>query len=180
MPSISKRTLRHRGFTLIELLIAVAILMIIMVVAVPSMQSFIEDSKQRVTRDLLASSLNVAQQEAIRNNLSTYVCPTSSGTSCASAWGGNTGWLVYLDEHRDGSLSDANQIIVSYPSPKSAKLQYTPTSSNSVLLRFFPSGHALAGIFTICSPSAAFEDQRIELTRMGRIEYASPSTSYCP
>ncbi len=175
-----KRAAKVEGFTLIELMIAVAILVILLVVAVPSLQSFIQENKQKVTRDLLANSLMVAQQEAIRSNLSTYVCPTSSGTSCEAAWGANIGWLVFRDDDRNATLSDPSQIIASYPKSKAAKINFSATGSSSPLLRFFPTGHALAGVLTVCAPSNDYQDQRISVTRMGRIEYAAPSNNYCP
>ncbi|MGY5450854.1 GspH/FimT family pseudopilin [Agarivorans sp. MS3-6] len=181
----SKQHHKMQGFTLMELMIAVAILIIVMVIAVPSIQGLMEDNKQKVTRDLLANSLIVAQQEAIRNNLSSYVCPTTNGTSCEAAWGANKGWLVYLDTNRDGSLDSRNpnaQIIAAYPKPQSGELKYSPSAngSTSTLVRFFPTGHASAGELTVCAPSNDYQDQRISLTRMGRIEYAAPSTTYCP
>ncbi|MDO6763457.1 GspH/FimT family pseudopilin [Agarivorans sp. 1_MG-2023] len=182
MLGIPKQRYTARGFTLIELMIAVAILVIVMVVAVPSLQGFMQDNKQKVTRDLLANSLMVAQQEAIRNNLSTYVCPTTNGSTCETAWGANKGWLVFLDETRSGNLESNDTIIAAYPSPKSAELKYSPSASGSTstLVRFFPTGHALAGELTVCAPSNDYDDQRIAVSRMGRIEYAAPSTTYCP
>lgn len=181
MLGISKQGYVAKGFTLLELMIAVAILVIVLVIAVPSMQGLMQDNKQKVTRDLLANSLMVAQQEAIRSNLSTYVCPTTNGTSCESAWGANKGWLVYLDTARDSSLTDGAQIIAAHPNPQSAELKYNPSASggSSTLVRFFPTGHATAGELTVCAPSSDYDDQRITVTRMGRVEYASPSTTYC-
>ncbi|MEE1674513.1 GspH/FimT family pseudopilin [Agarivorans aestuarii] len=179
MLGISKQGYVAKGFTLLELMIAVAILVIVLVIAVPSMQGLMQDNKQKVTRDLLANSLMVAQQEAIRNNLSTYVCPTTNGSSCESAWGANKGWLVYLDTARDGSLTAPSQIIATHPKPQSGELKYNPTTSGSTLVRFFPTGHATAGELTVCAPSNDYDDQRITVTRMGRVEYASPSTAYC-
>ncbi|BEU04907.1 hypothetical protein OAG1_37070 [Agarivorans sp. OAG1] len=181
MLGISKQGYVAKGFTLLELMIAVAILVIVLVIAVPSMQGLMQDNKQKVTRDLLANSLIVAQQEAIRSNLSTYVCPTTNGTSCEAAWGANKGWLVYLDTARDSSLTDGAQIIAAHPKPQSGELKYSPSASGSTstLVRFFPTGHATAGELTVCAPSNDYEDQRISITRMGRVEYASPSTTYC-
>ncbi|WP_163134333.1 GspH/FimT family pseudopilin [Agarivorans sp. Alg241-V36] len=180
MLGISKQGYVAKGFTLLELMIAVAILVIVMVIAVPSLQSLMQENKQKVTRDLLVSSLVVAQQEAIRNNLSTYVCPTTNGTSCESAWGANKGWLVYLDSNRDGLLSSSTQVIASYPKPESAEVRYSDTASAArTTSRFFPTGHALAGTLTVCAPTNDYDDQRITITRMGRVEYASPSTAYC-
>ncbi|GAD02490.1 GspH/FimT family pseudopilin [Agarivorans albus] len=177
MLGISKQGYVAKGFTLLELMIAVAILVIVMVVAVPSLQGFMQDNKQKVTRDLLANSLLVAQQEAIRNNLSTYVCPTSSGTTCANAWGANKGWLVYLDTARNGALTAESQIIASYPSPKSAQIKYTNSSSaGRTTAQFFPTGHALAGTLKVCASSNDYEHQEITISRMGRVTYAVAST----
>ena len=60
--------MRARGFTLIELLIGMAILSILMLLALPTFQTFMANTRIRNTADSLANGIRLAQVEAIRRN----------------------------------------------------------------------------------------------------------------
>lgn len=59
---------RTRGVTLIELVIAIAVLAILMAVGMPSFSTWIQNTKTRSTASSVLSGLQLARQEAIRNN----------------------------------------------------------------------------------------------------------------
>lgn len=165
---------RAQGLTLIELMIVISIVTILMLIVVPSMRSFIEESHQASTRDLLVDTVYRTQQEAIRSNLSAYICPSATGTKCDSGWTTGGGWIAYLDLDRNNKYSTDDSIIVAQPAISAKSIK-----SSEVNIRFLPTGHATEATISVCSHEATIEDRQISVNRVGRVEYAAPSTAYC-
>ncbi|MCP9759131.1 prepilin-type N-terminal cleavage/methylation domain-containing protein [Aquitalea sp. S1-19] len=86
------------GVTLVELVIVLAILAVMAAIAVPNMSQFLREARLSSQTDLLASSLQLARTEAIRQRVNVTVCPMSnpdSGNACsASAADWARGWGV--------------------------------------------------------------------------------------
>jgi type IV fimbrial biogenesis protein FimT len=59
---------RARGFTIVELMVAVTIAAILLSIAAPAMRSFIENARIRATSESLQSGLDLARNEAVRQN----------------------------------------------------------------------------------------------------------------
>lgn len=157
-----------RGFTLIELLITISLVTILLLIVSPSFTELIESNKQRTARDLLISALNTAQQQALSKNISVFLCPSSDGITCSTLWAGSTGWLVYEDLDRDGTL-DTSEIIVSQ-----INTDISTIANATPLIIFSPTGHVdNASTFTLCGHSTNQVSSQISITRMGTIEAAA-------
>lgn len=157
----------QQGFTLIELLITIAIAAILLTVVVPSYSSLIESSKERATRDLIVSSIHTAKQQAQTKRIDVYLCATNDGTTCTNSWGSDL--LVYEDNDSSGSLN-TNDIIVSNISTKTDLI-----TSSEEQIYFSPTGHSTNNIFKVCSNTDNAVVYEINLSRMGRISYATAS-----
>lgn len=72
LPNPLLRPLR-KGFTLVEILVVLAIISIIMFFSVPNMGEIIQGSKLTQSGDQLKFDLGLAQQEAVKNNLTVEV-----------------------------------------------------------------------------------------------------------
>ena len=146
---------RMRGVTIIELMIALVILAILLVIAVPSFNDFVRTMRLNSSMTDLRSDLQLARSESIRRNSRVLLCPRSTATSttCATAVTATTwmnGWLVCHDTDADGACdagttSDPNPVRVR--SAPGLPLSLTgPTAS----VTFFPVGNANgAAIFTV-------------------------------
>lgn len=98
---------RAGGFSLLELFIAVAVLAILTVLAVPSM---VEVGRRMTvtehTNDLVGA-LTAAKSEAAKRGVIAGVVGTGNDWSAG-------GWKVYVDSNNDGTLTSGDTVIGSY------------------------------------------------------------------
>lgn len=91
------RTMRKAssGFTLVELMVTLAVLAILTAFALPSFRDTIRRNHVSSASNALLADLTYARAEAIDRGQVVTLCPSTTGSSCAtgSAWG--SGWLVY-------------------------------------------------------------------------------------
>lgn len=135
---------RHSAFTLIELVVAVAILAITVMFAVPSFQNLISGNRMLEARDSTLAAIRYAKGEAVGRNRTVSVCPSVDGISCGDADDWAEGWLVVLDSNDSGAVAAAGTLRV-FPGPQASEV----TMTHGVLeyIRFLPNGLAegLAG-----------------------------------
>ena len=62
--------MRQRGFTLIELMVTIAVIALILLTAMPSVASWLDNTRIRNVADSLHSGLQIARAEAVRRNQS--------------------------------------------------------------------------------------------------------------
>ena len=156
------------GVTLIELLIGLAILGILCIVAVPSMNNMIRDARLSAQTDLLIHVLNIARLEAVKQRTSMTVCPAANpdtDNACsASAADWANGIMVW-----DGAA--ITQRIQS-------KRDMTVNSNAAVSVMFAGTiGSATATTFTLCVPGR--REQQVNVAVSGRISKQINAT-ICP
>ena len=138
-PFARRRIFRESGFTLFELMITNAILVILTVVAVPSMSVFINENRQTAAINLLLSSMNMARTEAVKRSVRVLVCPSSGcGSVSASSW--QNGWQVCYDANND---NDCDVGTISNPNPiRTGKVKYDnqTLTGPTALVSFNPTG----------------------------------------
>jgi type IV fimbrial biogenesis protein FimT len=95
--SVSSAALRQQGsssgFTLVELLVTIAVVGIVTVVAVPSVQNLINANRLAASAEDLSAALQLARSEANRRNTVVTICATSNGTTCANTRAWNR-WII--------------------------------------------------------------------------------------
>lgn len=156
-----------RGFTLIELLITVAVAMILMVIAFPALQNFLRNDRQWTTANSLVMSLNAARSEAIKQDRSVSVCPTTNGTSCSTTAPWAQGWLVL------SSAASATPVLTVPPLVTGTTLT---EASGLQAVSFLSTGMVAApASFTLCDSRGAAAARYVQVTLTGSI--ASSSTT---
>ncbi len=177
-----------RGVTLIELMVTVAVATVMLMVAVPSLQSFVRGTQLRTTASDLGTTLQFARSEAIKRGWPVTVCKSSStqaaNPSCDNNATWQQGWLVFVDHNQDGALTTVPS--ASFPADTALRVG-TPAATTVVIsggasfpnhVIFRPSGSPLghnsadAGQFTFClSPLS----RSLNLSRTGRSQISSGS-----
>jgi prepilin-type N-terminal cleavage/methylation domain-containing protein len=89
-----------QGFNLIELMITLTIAIILVLIALPSFNSYIANQRSNAISTSLLAALHYARSEAIRQNNVVSVCPIKTGTASTcdttptSDW--SNGWIVWV------------------------------------------------------------------------------------
>jgi len=81
-----------RGFTMIELLVTLSIAAIMVTLAVPSFQSFLQQSRLTGHTNDLVLELASARSEAVKRGANVTVCASSDLATCTGTW--QQGWIV--------------------------------------------------------------------------------------
>lgn len=104
----------QQGFSMIEMMIAMSLVAILSILAIPSMQQLINNSRSRSIASEFMSAVQFARSAAITrgNNVSICAASNTSHTSCGSASNWDNGWIVFNDPNSDGVLANNNDRLM--------------------------------------------------------------------
>lgn len=94
------------GFTLIELMVTLAIASILMLIAVPSFETYRRNAELTSATNTLLATINAARGEAMKRGMSAMVVPTNNGNN----W--NAGWIVFVDTDRSQNFNSTLDTLV--------------------------------------------------------------------
>lgn len=128
---------RSAGMSLIELVIAMAIIGIVMAVAIPSYQAWMQNTRIRTVAESILNGMQLARAEAVRRNTNVgFYLMTTLDSSCADS-STDSNWLVSIQDPNglcDSAVSDAvaPQILQKRSSQEDAAGVVTLTTLPSV------------------------------------------------
>lgn len=172
--SICATSLHQRGFSLIELMITIAIAAILLMVAVPSFDNALLNSKLASQSNSLLAGLQLARSEAIKRNAAVTICASDGSASapdCTNSGNWSNGWLIVL----------ADDTVVHHGERAANGFVLTGPGSGVSF-----SGNGMTGsaeIFTLCraKPSVGSTQRTITITATGRANVSTdPGGSACP
>jgi len=147
--------IRHpaaRGFTLIELMITLAVLGMLIMIALPNMGTWLQNTQIRTSAEAMQAGLQLARAEALKRNTAVrFQLVNSLTSSCALTTSGRN-WVVSLADpsglcNMDASDTVAPQIIQKRSSAEgSPNAVVTATGGSSVV--FNGLGRPAAGSLT--------------------------------
>jgi type IV fimbrial biogenesis protein FimT len=127
-----------RGFTLVELMLALGILGILIMLALPSLASWIQNTQLRTAAEGMHAGLTLARAEALRRNAVVRFQIVDTLTSSCGFSANGTNWVISLADTTAGcdvdpSETTAPQIIQKRSGNEgSSSAQITTTGGNTV------------------------------------------------
>lgn len=108
---------KYQAFTLIELIVTLTIGVILLLVAVPGLNKFIQTNRLASgTNDFLAN-LSFARSEALKQALNVGVCASNNnGTACDVGASWANGWLVFTDIDSTSTWTASDAILRAHES----------------------------------------------------------------
>lgn len=164
---LSGRQYQH-GVTLIELLVAVAVVIILALVAIPSIITIIQKHRLVSNTENLYATLQLARSEAIKRNTNVYVSLTTGDTWC---YGVNPGATCNCAVANNCSLGS-----YTYSTAGQLTLSASGLSGNSI---YFEGSHGAANAsgtitFTLYGQSTLMT---VSIGRMGGLQICATGIS---
>jgi len=131
----------QHGFTIYELLITMLMIGVILTIGVPSMTSFMQNSRISGTANDLHSSFHLARSEAARSKNIITICASANSMDAAAACGGtfDDGWIIFVDLNGDlGRAGPDENVIRAHPAIND-RIDVT-TNAGANYFSFAPSG----------------------------------------
>ena len=159
-----------RGFTLVELMVALSVLAVLMMMAVPSFRDAGLPSQLRSVANALVGATQLARSEAIKRNAVVTLCVSPDGAACGTGnW--QQGWIV---------VNGTTVLHRELPVPTGYRV--TPTSG-ATSLGFQPSGvGAAVETFTVCrsAPTVGSQERVVAVSAIGRASVRTTTSGVCP
>lgn len=175
----------NNGFSLIELIVAIALIGIFAMIALPAFSEFIKSERLVTQNNDLISDIAFARGEAMRRGTRVTLCPTVDHSVCSEDW--STGRMIFVDsdngDGEDMELSDGEEVV---------RIRQVLSGGNTLKwsggdqrLQFMSSGLPRGGItsgisdsFEICDSSTASLGRTIVVSTLGTVESSREAT--CP
>lgn len=174
----------RNGFTLIEMMIVLAVLAIIVTVAVPNMNSFLETNRLRGVTSQFFSDVQYARSESIKRNTNISVSVTTDG---------GTAWCYGLNENSGcdctiTDTSDANACTLSYSGVNVLKVGSTtdypgvritsPVGTNMTVATFNSTRGIASSTGSIIFKSVNDSETHVDISVLGKVSTCTPSDDH--
>lgn len=161
-----------RGFTLVEMMVAIAILAVLAMLAVPSYREASLSSQLSAVANELLASVQLARSEAIKRNRVVRLCTSVNGTTCAGTGDWSQGWIV---------LDAVTNAVYQYRQPLGRALRVTQAGGN-LPLNFQPIGAGVtATTLRVCRLDPVGRQERVlTLTAAGVARVSKTTDGTCP
>lgn len=102
---------RPPGLTIIEVLVVVAIISIMAIVGIPSLQDFIRRAHISSQAHEFVGTMSYARSEAVKRGQRVTVCKSADGSTCATAGNWDQGWIVFVDANNDNARQTGEELL---------------------------------------------------------------------
>jgi type IV fimbrial biogenesis protein FimT len=165
---------KQTGFTLIELMVTIAVLAILLTIAIPSYQSMVRNNRIAAQANQVITALNYARSEAVKRGAPATVCSSNGGTACAGSTNWSTGWLVFADANKNGTVDGGETVLRVWPALNTSNT----LKASKTRITFTATGFATGfnDTFKLCDSGDTSSARAITINAMGR-SYVAKGTS---
>lgn len=134
---------RSPGFTLIEVLVTLAVIALLFMVGLPSMNTWLQNQQIRTSAEGLQAGLQLARAEALRRNLPVRFQLVDTLTAACVLADSGTNWIVSLNDPTGLCDVDPSDILAPLTIQKRGGAEGTP---NAVVTAFGSSSVTFNGL----------------------------------
>ena len=170
----------ERGFTLVELLVTMTLVAILSAIALPSLSSFVTNSRVSSRANDFVAAINLARSEAVKRSSGVTICPSSNAATCATAADWASGWIVFSDHDIDATADTGDELIHVFPGLSGGitmVLGNNGTITKSIT--FLGVGRSVASfggtVATLCPPEGGDYCRYICINSLGRPRVDTPA-----
>jgi type IV fimbrial biogenesis protein FimT len=170
-----------QGFTLIELMVTLSVLGILLAVAAPNLQMFVQNSRLTSQTSELVGDLNFARSEAVKRGGTVTICASADGATCSGALTWETGWIVFNDGNADSAVNGADTVLRVTPALGGTNTMRAGRSD----IRFGSQGYSVGftATFRACDSRALPSARGVVVSNQGRVTTgtaAATGVASCP
>lgn len=166
---------RDTGFTIVEMMIALLVLSVLLVIAAPSLSSFIKNNRMLSHTYAMRAALDGARSEALAQRSFVTLCRSNDGATCSGEW--KDGYIAFVDSNGDGVVDNPSDpagdqvFIAKVVDVDTIDIAYSNAQNR---VRFDSQGYArgFSGTFTICDDRGDTEAQGLIVTAGGMVRAA--------
>lgn len=158
----------EQAFTLIELVITLTVASILLVVAIPGFNQFVQSNRLAAGTNDFIASISFTRSEALKRASGVGLCPSNSGgTGCDLSTSWASGWVVFTDTDNNNSwTASTDQVVRAYQTLPPG----TAVTASSTLILFNSQGRiptAANNDYNFCNTSLG-KGRRITLSPSGQ------------
>jgi len=169
------------GFSLLELMIVVLIISVVFGSGIPAAWSWVLDTRQRSSANMLFTHLQMARNSAITRQSNIVLCQSEGGATCSGGNGWHQGWIVFADPN-DNEQFDPSETLLAVQQPLDAQVQiHFGARNGGRYVRYTALGRGWPnGTFTFCDRRGSASARAIVLSLSGRPRMDGVSASGQP
>ncbi|MBT2766554.1 GspH/FimT family pseudopilin [Stenotrophomonas sp. ISL-67] len=165
MSPLRRRARRPRGMTLLELCVALAIVALLCLLALPSFSTTLSRLRADMLRMQLVSVFNSARSTAITRHEPVAVCPSQDGERCGGDW--SRGWLIFRDRGANADVL-APEDVLQFRTGYDDLLLHAATSQGRQRLRFQRNGSSGGSPLTLVICAGGLRHGQVVVNNVGR------------
>ena len=158
----------NNGFNIIELLVTLSVAGILLAVAAPGYQQFVQDSRITSQSNRFLSAAMLAKSEAIKRNSPVTICPSTDGAACTGGTAWSNGWVVFANANGDGVV-DAGDVIIQADAAFSGGNTLQSTTRTRVTFTANGFSMGFTDTFSLCDSRGVTHSRALILNNQGRL-----------
>ena len=162
------------GFTLVELCVALAIVAVLALLAIPSFSRLLESARLDTVFHTATASLATARLASVTRQVPVAVCPSQDGRQCRRDLAWEDGWIVFLDPNHNREL-DGDEAPLSVGQTLAEGVAVVGSNSR-LRIDYQPDGSARGtnATLTVCDRTGgAAEARTLVISQSGRVRFGS-------